>query len=435
MPTTGSVKHQHKAGCITGNCKYFCARLLISGLLLLFVFIPVVAHCQEPEKYLASQDAVILANPDGQILRSWNANKPLVPASILKLLTVLTVFHYLGPDYHFATEFYLTPERDLVIKGYGDPLLISEVVAQATSKLAQKIPAVSNLFLDDTFFAQPIIVPGSGTSSQPYDAPLGALCVNFNTVNFKTENGHLVSAESQTPLLPFAIEKIRRQAIGSGRITLSNNSRDILAYAGQMFAYFLTKQGVKISGSIKAKPTFLHLQKPWFTFYSPFSISDAATKLLTYSNNFIANQLLLAAAGKIYGPPATMEKAVRLLNSYTKQVCRLNNVQLVEGSGISRQNRISAMSMLKVLELFRPYHRLLRYDPAKHQFYKTGTLNGIRTRAGFMLDRKQRLWPFVIMGRRQDQLERIQKALAKIISSANKPSPIRNPQSFKELNK
>ncbi|MEZ4549093.1 MAG: hypothetical protein R2874_01050 [Desulfobacterales bacterium] len=44
-------------------------------------------------------------------------------------------------------------------------------------------------------------IPGTVEGSfEPYDAPNRALCVNFNTVNFKTRGRTIVSAE-QTPLV------------------------------------------------------------------------------------------------------------------------------------------------------------------------------------------------------------------------------------------
>ncbi len=364
---------------------------------------------------LKNQDAALLAGPDGRLMFSWNERKPLVPASILKLLTALAVFDQLGTDYRFPTNFFLNAENDLVIKGYGDPLLISEVVDQAAWQLSRKARRVSDLLADGTYFSRRLRIPGTGLSAQPYDAPSGALCVNFNTVNFKTANGRLISAEPQTPLLPLAVAKIRRQKLTEGRITFSSDSRDALVYAGQMFAFFLARHGVQIEGDIKPLKKACQTCRRLMTFQSPFTLRQVVARLMTYSNNFIANQILLAAAADAFGPPADLSKAVRLLNRYAVKTCGLHDVRLAEGSGISRRNRISALGMLKVLELFRPHYRLLRYDPAKDRFYKTGTLKGIRTRAGFIQDRSKRLYPYVIMGRAPAQVAGIETFLAGMV--------------------
>ncbi|MBL0717446.1 MAG: D-alanyl-D-alanine carboxypeptidase, partial [Desulfosarcina sp.] len=75
-------------------------------------------------------DAVLVSDNKGKILLSINADQKLIPASILKLLTALTAFHYLGTDYRFATEFYIDDNMNLKIKGYGDPLLTSQIVQE-----------------------------------------------------------------------------------------------------------------------------------------------------------------------------------------------------------------------------------------------------------------------------------------------------------------
>ncbi|MCD6225003.1 MAG: D-alanyl-D-alanine carboxypeptidase, partial [Deltaproteobacteria bacterium] len=80
-------------------------------------------------------EAVLVSDSKEKILLSINADQQLIPASILKLLTALTAFHYLGTDYRFATEFYIDDDMNLKIKGYGDPLLTSKVVQEISETL------------------------------------------------------------------------------------------------------------------------------------------------------------------------------------------------------------------------------------------------------------------------------------------------------------
>ena len=59
---------------------------------------------------------------------------------------------------------------DLKVKGYGDPLLISEVLKDIAGLLAKKLEKqkkrIHDLVLDDTYFSQPILIPGDmGTAS------------------------------------------------------------------------------------------------------------------------------------------------------------------------------------------------------------------------------------------------------------------------------
>jgi len=56
---------------------------------------------------IGDHDAVLVADHQGRIIVSKNADKKLIPASTLKILTSLVAIHYLGQDYRFTTEFYL----------------------------------------------------------------------------------------------------------------------------------------------------------------------------------------------------------------------------------------------------------------------------------------------------------------------------------------
>ena len=98
-------------------------------LLLLFTSTYIYAGDKKKlERYIGDKDSVLIGNSSGKILYSKNAKKLLVPASTLKILTSLAALDRLGPDFRFKTEFYQDSEENLKIKGYGDPLLISEVL-------------------------------------------------------------------------------------------------------------------------------------------------------------------------------------------------------------------------------------------------------------------------------------------------------------------
>ncbi len=192
------------------------------------------------------QDAVLVTGGEGEVLISKNAEKRLIPASIIKILTSLVAIHYFGPDYRFPTEFYLGDGGELKIKGYGDPLLVSESVQAMAGMLAERIEKVEGLVLDDSFFEKPLEIAGTAAGSEePYDAPNGALSVNFNTVHFKTSAaGKYASAEPQTPLVPIARKRIRSSSTTAGRIVLASDGDEITRYAGQLFRHFLNREGI-----------------------------------------------------------------------------------------------------------------------------------------------------------------------------------------------
>jgi len=346
------------------------------------------------ENLIEKDDALLVTAHDGKIIFSKNSEKMLIPASTIKIFTALVALHYLGPDYKFATEFYLDKEINLKIKGYGDPLLISEVLQEISKKVGTKIKRVSDIVLDYSYFEQPLTIPGVSSSTQPYDAPNGALCVNFNTVNFKQANGIYVSAEPQTPLLPFALKRIKKLGLSHGRIVFSHNNNDSTFYAGHLIKYFLNNEGIQTTGIVKTGRVHKNKDRLIFRYVSKFSLEEIISRLLEFSNNYTTNQLLIAAGAKAYGPPGTLDKGVLAALSYAKNILYLEHTHITEGSGISRKNKTSAKDMEKVLKAFEPYHGLMRHED--REFYKTGTLNGINTRAGYIENTKGQLYRFVV---------------------------------------
>jgi D-alanyl-D-alanine carboxypeptidase/D-alanyl-D-alanine-endopeptidase (penicillin-binding protein 4) len=89
-----------------------------------------------------------------------------------------------------------------------------------------------------------------------------------------------------------------------------------------------------------------------------------------------------------------LTKGAAVVSDYAKKELRLKGIQIVEGSGISRENRLSALEMLTILKRFKPYRHLL--NKKDQALYKTGSLQGVRTRAGYIERSDQELYYFVI---------------------------------------
>ncbi|OQY58300.1 MAG: hypothetical protein B6245_12575 [Desulfobacteraceae bacterium 4572_88] len=349
---------------------------------------------QDLKKKIGKKDAIFVADPQGNVLLSKNADQQRIPASTLKILTSLVALHYLGEDFRFVTEFYMDQNSNLKIKGYGDPLLVSEVLSGIAKTLSTKLQGFNDLILDHSYF-DPILIPGVTTTLNPYDAPNGALCVNFNTVNFRRAKGGYVSAEPQTPLLPFAIEKIRKFGHTRGRVIFSREQDEITLYAGHLFRYFFREQGLHSEGKIRIGKIRKESDTHILTYTSEFTMEDVISKLLEYSNNFIANQVLAATGAKMCSPPGTLEKGVRVASAFVQDILKLENITIDEGSGISRKNRISAKNLCKLLEKFEPYRHLMRHEG--REFYKTGSLTGVKTRAGYIEKSEGERYRFVVM--------------------------------------
>lgn len=371
---------------------FFCLILRPSGCLN-------AACLTDLDHLIKSKDAVLVVDHKGVVLFAKNTYAKLIPASTLKILTSLAALHYLGSDYRFPTKFYLGADFSLKIKGYGDPMLVSEMIMQASDMLKDRLAVmkkeINEIILDDSYFQSPVIIPGVSNSMNPYDAFNGALCANFNTVSFKqTAYGRMVSAEPQTPLLPFALKRIRQSGFDEGRIVLSHKEKENAIYAGQLFYYYLNKKSVATKEKIRTGLVDIDKDRLLFTYISGFSLDQVLSKLLEYSNNFMANQIFLAIGALVYGSPATLEKGVLALSAYTRDALGITDISIVEGSGISRNNLICATDMMKILEKFSSYRYLMRSK--KNEFYKTGTLKGISCRAGYIENRKKELYRYVV---------------------------------------
>ena len=130
----------------------------------------------------------------------------------------------------------------------------------------------------------------------------------------------------------------------------------------------------------------------------------------------MANQIFVSLGAQIYGPPGTLAKGVRVVSDYAKNELQLVGLEIAEGSGISRKNRISALHMLTILRHFSPYRHLLN---RKHNvLYKTGTLSGVRARAGYMEEQPNRPYYFVIfLNRSGSDMDTLMACLSQAIST------------------
>jgi len=109
------------------------------------------------------------------------------------------------------------------------------------------------------------------------------LCVNFNTVYFKHTKSGYVSAEPQTPLLPYAEKKINVLKKKNGRFVLSHLENENTIYAGKLFQYFLQRQGVQFNGTVKLGRVN-KADKLIYRYVSRFSLAQLISKLLEHSN-------------------------------------------------------------------------------------------------------------------------------------------------------
>jgi D-alanyl-D-alanine carboxypeptidase/D-alanyl-D-alanine-endopeptidase (penicillin-binding protein 4) len=176
---------------------------------------------------------------------------------------------------------------------------------------------------------------------------------------------------------------------------LAGDPKESISYAGELLQYFLTRAGITISGQIKRGEIDPAGDKLILHHLSQFTLDQVISRLMEFSNNFIANQLFLGSGAAGMGSPATLEKGVRVTERYIERHLGCKGITIVEGSGLSRQNRISAEAMMILLKQFKPYYQLLRHEG--REYYKTGTLSNVKSRAGYLEDDTGRRYPYVVI--------------------------------------
>ncbi|MDD9957856.1 MAG: D-alanyl-D-alanine carboxypeptidase, partial [Gammaproteobacteria bacterium] len=220
--------------------------LRIQSLLLLLVscFLTFPLSAQNQLAALAGEGGVLLHSPDGEVLVSLNPDQSLVPASLVKIPLAQVALNSLGEDFRFETHFYRNETGDLLVRGLGDPFLVSEEIAAIAEVLSQRgLAEVRRLVMDDSAFEINGDLPLELNADDPYAARNSALAVNFNTVNLAwNASGTLISGEEQTPLTPLAREFGASLSAGEPqRINLGSDPEDGLRQAQQLFSYFLTE--------------------------------------------------------------------------------------------------------------------------------------------------------------------------------------------------
>ena len=357
------------------------SRLVALALLLLPA--PALGGAKEKIAALAPRGLVLVIDAEGNELVAQNADEPFVPASVNKIVTAWLAMEVLGGDYRFETRFYLDDKRLLYVRGGGDPFLISEELAPLATELVAAVgkEPITGVVLDASYYPSHLRIPGIEDTDEAYNALNSALAVNFNTVYAVRSGNKVRSAEKQTPITPLAIAQFRaRGPNGSGRISLSQDPAVSLQYAGELIAAFVERAGGSVKGKISTgtvpeglKPVYVHRQSR--------TLAEILAELLRASNNYTANQVFLEIGGHRQGGPVSLEKSLQVANEMLAAHGLAAAIHLEEGSGISRNSRFTARGLAKVLDLFAPHADLLHgHDGGMN---KTGTLDGVRTLAGY----------------------------------------------------
>jgi D-alanyl-D-alanine carboxypeptidase/D-alanyl-D-alanine-endopeptidase (penicillin-binding protein 4) len=358
------------------------ARRLFASCVCLAAMVAAPAGADPIGQALALGNASLVVAENGRLVIADNADRGLVPASTMKLVVALAALERWGLDHRFTTEFREGRDGRLWVVGKGDPYLVSEELDQALRALKRAgVSRVNGIGLDDTLFLAGDRIPGRASSHNPYDAPVTALAVNFNTVNVTVSGATVRSAEVQTQLTPTA----RRMGLpmGNGKHRVNLKTRDnALDHFGELLAIKLESAGIRVDGDVRVgrAPSGSRLV---LTHRNSRPLATVVENMLEYSTNFVANDLFLLLGER--GGQSSMAQSQRVLEDWARQKFGWRDFAIEDGAGLSRGNRLSGRQLIDVLDAMVPYRHLVpEQDGNPSVRAKTGTLRGVSCYAGWV---------------------------------------------------
>ena len=356
--------------------------------------------------------SLLLVDADGQSAPrlSYRADVMLNPASVMKLVTTTAALDLLGPAYSWRTPVWVQGrvnngvlKGNLVIAGQGDPAMTLEklwlLLRRVQGLSIHKIDG--DIVLDRSAFAPLNGNPGDfdGEPLRPYNASPDALLINFKSVlmTFVPDPANQVARVQIDPPLwgvempgSVPLNSARPEACGDYRGDLKADFTDPArirftgsypigcgekvwpvayvepgSYAARAVAGLWHSLGGKLTGSVHdgSAPA----DSPTFEVASP-TLAEVIHDINKFSNNVMAQQVFLTLARDTTGAspptPATFEAAREVLRQWwlrrisppaasasANQPPTLPVPLMENGAGLSRQARISAAGLARLLQV------------------------------------------------------------------------------------
>ncbi len=384
---------------------------------------------------------------------SWNAQTPMNPASTMKLVTTFAGLQLLGPDFRWQTSLYAdsqpgpdgTVNGNVYLRGRGDPKLVPEEMAKlaATARAAGVTTINGDVVLDRSFFADGVGGNGTidGESQRAYNVGPDALLYAFKTLSFT------VTPDATSQSVAVTVTPALAQLRLDNRLTLSNGkcgdwrSRATPVVTSQadgtVVAAFAGDYSADCGEHMVNLATLSHGEFTWGGFVAEWQtaggrfahlpalksgkvprnavllarhyglpLSDIVRDINKFSNNVMARQLFLTIGAEIDRTgPASTERSTRVVRRWlSRQGLDMPELVIDNGSGLSREERISAYDMARLLQQALASdvgpalldslpilgvdgtlrNRLTRANAAGNAYLKTGTLQDVRAIAGYV---------------------------------------------------
>lgn len=341
-----------------------------------------------------------------------------------------------------------TLDGNLVLKGHGDPKITLEQWQAFVADLrAHGVADIrGDLVLDRSDFALPPHDPAAfdGEPRKPYNVGADALLVNFKAIKFAfapnaAGTGVDVTMEPALPNVALGSALTLdasapcddwRAGLGAAFIDRGTTAAarfdghypagcgarewyvallDHPHYVQGLFTATFAAAGGRFAGAVREGRAPAHAA-PFVTLESP-PLYDIVRDVNKLSNNVMASELFLALAAHTLPPPATYAKAAAAVKHWLARArLPMPELSIRNGSGLSRTDRISARSLARLLAAADASpardefasslavaamdgtveRRFRDADVAGQALLKTGSLEGVRALAGYVIDAQGR---------------------------------------------
>lgn len=317
---------------------------------------------------------------DDKSVYALNENTQKIPASISKILTSYAVLKKLTASHHFYTKLFWDGQN-LYLKGGGDPSFVSEnmwfLVNEFSRSGIKKVKG--DIIVDDTLFDR-VRFDESRESTRvdrAYDAPVGAMSFNWNSVNifvkpttakqkarvivdpenqyFDLVNNTVTVSANPKKELTVQISNAERLITVSGEVQVGAPEKAIFKnidtpdlWSGANLKFFLAQRGISVDGKVRAGTVPEGAEQ--VAVFESKNFAYIMADMNKFSNNFVAEMLTKNIAAEEVKSEASLVRGVQGIQSELKKIgLDEKQIKIVNPSGLTRDNAISAHSMNRVL--------------------------------------------------------------------------------------
>ncbi len=319
--------------------------------------------------------SLVAVSAEGTMLFDERGERAVAPASVLKLIVAASALDELGPAYRFHTMLAARGSTgddgrlagDLWLIGSGDPSLVSGDLRNGIGVLARSgLRRVDGrVMVDATAMTGPALNPhwDRDDNGQDYAAPTSAVSLDGDTI----ESQEIVDGVEQRVWTPM---------------------QNVAAYVGAQTKAMLAARGIASALPAGVGRSPLDAVVLWDHRSAPLPVLES--HMLFVSDNHYAEQLLRTVGGEVGGGPddaGGIEAERRFLD---RLGIPAPGLRLFDGSGLSPDDRIAAVTVARLLADSQPSLYLLLplggREGTLEDYDFTTALGRVRAKSGHLSD-------------------------------------------------